>query len=82
MRGPLNVDAILEEIWDMINQFPITVQTSGSSLFLTHTDIYNSDNTSFGEAPMVLWHFETLRYQEGVPQVFSAVGTCAVVYYR
>jgi hypothetical protein len=32
---PLSVDAISYKIWDMVNQFPITVHTYGSGLFLT-----------------------------------------------
>jgi hypothetical protein len=44
---------------DMINQFLITVQTSGSGLFQPHTDISNSAKTLFGEH--FQWRYEILK---------------------
>ncbi len=38
---PLSVGAILYKIWDMINQFPITVHTCGSGLYLTPYLFFN-----------------------------------------
>jgi hypothetical protein len=44
------VGAILYKIWDMINQFPITLQSSDSGLFLTlYFWFPNSANTLFGK---------------------------------
>ncbi len=79
VRGSLSGGAILYKIWEMINQFPVTVKTSGSVLFLTHTDISNSANKSSGE--QFQWRYVILKlccyssYQEAMLQIFSAVGT-------
>jgi hypothetical protein len=50
VRGPLSDSTISYKIWDVINEFPLTVYTSGSSHFLkSYTDISNSTKASFGE---------------------------------
>jgi hypothetical protein len=62
VRGPLSGGAILNKIWDMINQFPRSVHTSGSGLFLTPYLYFPfREHIVWKAVPMALWNFETMH---------------------
>ncbi len=76
MRGPVGAGGISYKIWDMMNQFPITVRTYGSGLF-NPILISNFANTSFKESRSN--GGMNSSHREATVQVDSAVGTCAMV---